>query len=413
MPPTQKKNDHWGFPSTPSGVVSFVNGYREQQIEQTCRERLANGVPSSALACQMHQNILDAKSRARSGRRALPDPELSLVNDPLLAHDPFSAPPPSRINTRTALLPHCMLCFYKHQNIPPGGVIPEAYDSCRCATSILVSNCAWCAFAVLLQKRSSAIAARTREDGDGRAFLICECGSQIMMPEDKGELVRKCAGCGGVMTAPFRNWKGEEVVFEKKREVPAVALPPLEPQEASLRGDEDEVLEPEDQMLLSSARNFEPRPLRTRSRHVEATISPAIIMKRSASSTVAAGAESRANQELTCNHETGTHPPSASQARHTNQGHARVDSASTSQPQPLRSRLDARSTASRRTQLEDFGRRVDRLTLPAIARVMRNFSFTDAETKTVVEFVRGHGLSELYGRALVPGIEKALGRRVE
>lgn len=35
----------------------------------------------------------------------------------------------------------------------------------------------------------------------------------------------KCVGCGGTVTAPFQNWRGDEVVFRKKSAVPAAIVP--------------------------------------------------------------------------------------------------------------------------------------------------------------------------------------------
>lgn len=148
--------------------------------------------------------------------------DLGLVDDP--AYYPELV---KDLATKTALLPHCTICFltwkHDHPSQPSTSspffllLIPEALDLCRCATNILTSRCAYCALSTIHNSLHAAMITRARHDLDGLPFLVCECGSQVMVQGDIGELVRKCMSCNGIVTAPFHDWEGREVVFGIKR----------------------------------------------------------------------------------------------------------------------------------------------------------------------------------------------------
>lgn len=272
MQSAQKENSLWGFPATALNVSSFVNACREQQTEKQFRLELAmGGIPYDAPTCQMHRQILEkqasqtrlggmnppssstASSRSSSelslldvlddtptdqmhrqvhdkGQSSQSGPdnlsqapaELSLRDDPIFNKEETLL----GLATKTALLPHCTLCFLRREHLPSNSPIPEGFDACLCATSIMTAHCLYCALATLSLKMKQATTERTRQDEFGSEFLACQCGSLAMRIADKGELVRKCVGCGGVVTAGFRNWWGCELVFRAKTGEVIAVLPP-------------------------------------------------------------------------------------------------------------------------------------------------------------------------------------------
>jgi len=78
------------------------------------------------------------------------------------------------------------------------------------------SDCWYCAFCSIAKKLFDTIANRTRTGVDGELLITCGCGSQVMTESDGPEVVRKCVGCDGLQTAPFRRFNDDEIVFEHK-----------------------------------------------------------------------------------------------------------------------------------------------------------------------------------------------------
>ena len=221
MPSNQVNNEHWGFIAAPTNVLDFVHDRRLQNLERKSRERLAQGIPANALQCQLHRANLSAQSEARHQKGPTPEPEVRLAGDNVLLNnfqgqlfpdDPIAAAP--NIAMTTTLLPCCLACFLNSNNLPDRTPVPEGFDSCSCATNILGSKCVICTIVGITNRYNTAVAERIRLDDNDKAYIACECGNHTVDHAPDVELIRRCAGCGGTVTFPFRNWEGSSLVFK-------------------------------------------------------------------------------------------------------------------------------------------------------------------------------------------------------
>jgi len=128
----------------------------------------------------------------------------------------------------TALLPHCVHCAIRDGAIEvvqsaddeEGHKILQvrAMDTCICASTTVQHACWPCSLEAIQTRHLEFASRRTVKDvSDARtqskySLIRCECGN-IEDPQYV-EFVRKCAGCGGVKTSPFKNFAGHIVQFE-------------------------------------------------------------------------------------------------------------------------------------------------------------------------------------------------------
>ncbi|KAI6869932.1 hypothetical protein KC338_g2422 [Hortaea werneckii] len=128
------------------------------------------------------------------------------------------------ITRETALMPICAGCSLREGAITPvgkghkGEMIFQQHlvDSCTCGTSIFNGDCWMCETGRIEAAKRLAIMQRGINFQNGSvagaanpAVLRCACGQQMLTPE----LARRCAGCGGIQTAPYRNFYGQGVTF--------------------------------------------------------------------------------------------------------------------------------------------------------------------------------------------------------
>ncbi|KAI6837852.1 hypothetical protein KC340_g5861 [Hortaea werneckii] len=128
------------------------------------------------------------------------------------------------ITRETALMPMCAGCSLRAGAITPVGKGPKGeivfqkqiVDTCTCGTSIFNGDCWMCETGRIEAAKRLAIMQREigSHNGDPAAAAVssvlrCACGQQLMSPG----LARRCAGCGGIQTAPYRNFYGQGVIF--------------------------------------------------------------------------------------------------------------------------------------------------------------------------------------------------------
>ena len=128
------------------------------------------------------------------------------------------------ITRETALMPMCAGCSLREGAITPvskgrkGEMIfqKQIIDTCTCGTIIFNSDCWMCETGRTEAAKRLAIMQReigsNKGDLDAAAVssvLRCACGQQVMSPG----LARRCAGCGGIQTAPYRNFYGQGIIF--------------------------------------------------------------------------------------------------------------------------------------------------------------------------------------------------------
>ncbi|KAI7306517.1 hypothetical protein KC315_g14210 [Hortaea werneckii] len=128
------------------------------------------------------------------------------------------------ITRETALMPMCAGCSLRAGAITPVGKGPKGeivfqkqiVDTCTCGTSIFNGGCWTCETGRIEAAKRLAIMQREIGSHNGNSaaaaassVLRCACGQQMMSPG----LARKCAGCGGIQTAPYRNFYGQGIIF--------------------------------------------------------------------------------------------------------------------------------------------------------------------------------------------------------
>ncbi|KAI7538737.1 hypothetical protein KC331_g10169 [Hortaea werneckii] len=128
------------------------------------------------------------------------------------------------ITRETALMPMCAGCSLRAGAITPVGKGPKGkivfqkqiVDTCTCGTSIFNGDCLMCETGRIEAAKRLAIMQRKIGTHNGNpaatatsSVLRCACGQPVMSPG----LARRCAGCGGIQTAPYRNFYGQEVIF--------------------------------------------------------------------------------------------------------------------------------------------------------------------------------------------------------
>ncbi|KAI7328225.1 hypothetical protein KC340_g5226 [Hortaea werneckii] len=128
------------------------------------------------------------------------------------------------ITKETALMPMCAGCSLREGAITPVGkghkgemiFQKQLVDTCTCGTSIFNGDCWMCETGRIEAAKRVAIMHRGNSSRNGSvagaanpAILRCACGQQMLTPE----LARRCAGCGGIQTAPYRNFYGQGVIF--------------------------------------------------------------------------------------------------------------------------------------------------------------------------------------------------------
>ncbi|KAI7238712.1 hypothetical protein KC330_g2385 [Hortaea werneckii] len=128
------------------------------------------------------------------------------------------------ITRETALMPMCAGCSLRAGAITPVGKGPKGeivfqkqiVDNCACGTSIFDGACWMCetgrieaAKRLAIMKREIGVHNGNSAAAAASSVLRCACGQQMMSTG----LARRCAGCGGIQTAPYRNFYGQEVIF--------------------------------------------------------------------------------------------------------------------------------------------------------------------------------------------------------
>jgi len=115
---------------------------------------------------------------------------------------------------KTALLPICDGC--QAANIVQADI---TFDTCVCATGIVLGSCTLCEIGRLTAARKLAIAKRCVTDAQGQPVLAigspyialnCACGTPVNSAVEKA---RRCVGCGGVATAPYQDMHGHLLHF--------------------------------------------------------------------------------------------------------------------------------------------------------------------------------------------------------
>ncbi|KXL49933.1 MAG: hypothetical protein FE78DRAFT_67280 [Acidomyces sp. 'richmondensis'] len=136
--------------------------------------------------------------------------------------------PVEKLVRETALLPHCVQCAIRDGAVvtnqsddeKDGRKILQVQDkdTCVCASTTVQHIC-WPCSLEAIQKRHLEFAGRRTinyvSDGQARSkhsLTRCECGNIEIPPHV--EFVRKCAGCGGFKTSPFKNFAGHIVEFK-------------------------------------------------------------------------------------------------------------------------------------------------------------------------------------------------------
>ena len=156
-------------------------------MESSCRNRLANGVPADAPICEFHQQIRDTPGGPDVLRET--------------------------ISSGTALFPVCGQCV-KSDLGRKNFQTPQGIDNCCCATYIVNSDCSYCVIGRVQEQKTEQLLQREKHIGSGdgqfRTEFQCSCGNLVFQPEE----ARKCVGCGGIITRPFRNFAGDELDFE-------------------------------------------------------------------------------------------------------------------------------------------------------------------------------------------------------
>ncbi|KAI7219121.1 hypothetical protein KC333_g3164 [Hortaea werneckii] len=128
------------------------------------------------------------------------------------------------ITRETALMPMCAGCSLRAGAITPvgkgskGEIVfqKQIVDTCTCGTSIFNGDCWMCETGRIEAAKRLAIMQREIGSHNGNtaaaaasSVLRCACGQQVTSPG----LARRCAGCGGIQTAPYGNFYGQEVIF--------------------------------------------------------------------------------------------------------------------------------------------------------------------------------------------------------
>ncbi|KAI6885947.1 hypothetical protein KC360_g5344 [Hortaea werneckii] len=128
------------------------------------------------------------------------------------------------ITRETALMPMCAGCSLREGGITPVGkghkgemiFQKQLVDTCTCGTSIFNGECWMCETGRIEAAKRLAIMHREISSHNGAvvdaanpSVLRCACGQQMSTPE----LARRCAGCDGIQTAPYRNFYGQGVIF--------------------------------------------------------------------------------------------------------------------------------------------------------------------------------------------------------
>lgn len=172
------------------------------QEELVARRAFTATYPAGASTCSYHQTMIQRLGHA--------------------AHDHGLANPPAPLTPQvfaqtivngTALLPMCTNCATAEGLLTAGPLVKfQSKDTCKCATRIIAAVCWFCELARMEAIKQLAI--QNRKDNtfqlvEGVGLLKCACGA---FP-DADEVARKCVGCGGVKTAPFFTFSGEELTF--------------------------------------------------------------------------------------------------------------------------------------------------------------------------------------------------------
>lgn len=179
--------------------------------ELPAREALKNGVPQGSPMCKMHAEKVAEK----------------LEDSGLAPHaaSPVPGTAAEGFIAQTALLPCCRQCFSnatKYERRPPYPPL----DLCLCGIVITASDCWLCAIGRIEGTKSIACNDRGRADKKSDSVVACECNA-----EAKGNGARKCAGCGGIVTLPTKNFAGQDLQFTPGGLHPAIGLTAIQQQQ--------------------------------------------------------------------------------------------------------------------------------------------------------------------------------------
>lgn len=173
--------------------------------ELAARETLRKSVPQGSPTCKMHAEQVSEKLRAS---RFAPNAEAPV---PESAAEGFIA--------QTALLPCCGRCFSNATMYQRGPPYPSL-DLCLCGIALTSSDCWLCAVDRIEGTKSILCNQRRHPDNRGDLVVSCGCSAEVREPA----AARKCAGCGGIVTLPTKNFAGQSLQFTAGGLNPAVEL---------------------------------------------------------------------------------------------------------------------------------------------------------------------------------------------
>jgi len=90
-------------------------------------------------------------------------------------------------------------------------------DLCNCATRIAQAACPSCVVSQINGTMKYASVKRLQKAADGSNEVVCKCGKPV-----GGCTVRQCVYCKGIVTAPFRNFGGQTLVYRPDTAAPRV-----------------------------------------------------------------------------------------------------------------------------------------------------------------------------------------------
>lgn len=181
---------------SPAAALSF---------ELRLRSALSEGVGDDCCRCDKHRVMhLQIHRKAPTGRHARVPTVLDDFDD-------------SHVVERS-LLPICSVCAHAETGLKETS-LATGLDMCRCATMLARAACPNCVLGEINGAMDYSVLQRTKPDVVGFCKIACKCGNEV----GAEETARQCAYCGGIATAPFRGYGGQELMFECGAEGPTLS----------------------------------------------------------------------------------------------------------------------------------------------------------------------------------------------
>lgn len=117
-----------------------------------------------------------------------------------------------------SLLPICSGCVHAETGLQENK-LASGLDMCRCATMLARAACPNCVLGEINGAMAYGALTRIKPSMDSSCKIACKCGNEV----GAEKTARQCVHCGGIATAPFRGYGGQELEFECGAECPALS----------------------------------------------------------------------------------------------------------------------------------------------------------------------------------------------